>query len=300
MIRLGLIGCGTWGWRYLPASIEAGNCRITHVSRFTSAPREADGYLGGMKMTPDWRTLLDRPIDAFIVATPPDTHAEICGELLDRGRPVMVEKPVALDLGSAMWIAHAASRTATPLLVNHIHLFSPAYEEFRQRTFDWSSVEVVSMGGGPGPVRSYSALWDYGCHDVAMFLGLLRDGERVGSVSANQEGGRFRIALGAGSRRAITSVWNDGEKKRAFVAINEHSNVLAYDDARPGSSLLLDDSPISVANERPLTRALRTFAAAIESGHFDWRFEPTLGVEVTRILELADAAAKERRHGDNG
>ena len=297
MIRLGLIGCGKWGWRYIGAAHDAGNCQVVAVSRVASAPEEARSAIVPLPVRSSWREMLDiDKVDAFVVAAPPDVHAEICVPILERGIPVMVEKPIALDLGSATQIADAAKATGAPLLVNHQHLFAPAYEELRARVAGWSGFWTTSSGGGPGPFRSYSALWDYGPHDVAMVLGLAHD-RSAKLLGAAYDGGQFRLAVRAGNTNSLVRVWNDGEKCRVFSVMSSDC-LITYDDLDVGARLRVDDRAAATSTERPLTRAVRAFADAARSRETDWRFDPMFGVEVTRILSDADSML-EKQHGDN-
>lgn len=292
VIRLGLIGCGRWGRNYVAAAREAGNCAVTHVASAIGP--------GGVEWvrSREWRRLLDTRIDAFIVATPPSSHAEICTELLTRGRPVMVEKPIALGVLDAVQIADAAIASGAPLLVNHQHLFAPAYEEIRDRVMGWPERTIISSGGGRGPERDYSALWDYGPHDVAMFLGLTQT-RRSSRVSADRHGGNFRLALGAKDASGLIRVWNDAEPKTRTLTVMRGVEILTYEDrGADGGWLLEGDRSITFVSPRPLTRALRTFADACTGKVRDWRFDPFLGVEVTRVLAQAEATMDERESDD--
>lgn len=57
--------------------------------------------------------------DAVILATPNQAHEAGAILCLERGLPVLVEKPVADSLDAARRIAEAQARTGTPLLVGH-------------------------------------------------------------------------------------------------------------------------------------------------------------------------------------
>jgi predicted dehydrogenase len=291
VIRLALIGCGRWGKNYFGASIQSGECKVTRVAGANN------GWPNDLPAR-EWRKLLDAPVDAFVIATPPDSHEEIALELLSRGRPVMIEKPIALSVEATCRITAAAVRAKVPLLVNHIHLFAPAYEALRERVRDWTSPAVIGAGGGPGPVRDYSALWDYGPHDVAMFLGLAQS-KPVSHVNADRVGGEYRISLRAGDATGLIRVWNDAEKMRILSVLGPRDQLVTYDDADPASSkLMFDGVPIPVADERPLTRAVGAFARAVRTGQTDWRFDPILAVEVTKVLALADRSASAKEHAD--
>jgi len=299
MIRLGLIGGGRWGRNYIAAAEHAGNCEIVAAASSSDLP------VLNMFASREWRRMLDERIDAFVVAAPPALREEMCVAVLKSGRPLMVEKPMALKLASAIRIAKAAERARLPLLVNHQHLFSHAYEAIRYQVEAWSEAIVVTMGGGAGPIRDYSALWDYGAHDVAMFLGLAPNrraevilGKREQVLG--QKGALFRLQLVAGNRTGFIRVWNDGQEKvRRLTVIGnfECADRWIYDDNDPAGRLHHHGQAVEVAYEPPLTRSLRAFAEAVANkGTDDWRFDPYFGVEVTRILAQAEALT-EASHG---
>jgi predicted dehydrogenase len=285
-IRIALIGCGAWGWRYIPSALQAGNCEVTHVA---ATGREVLSPYG-VEVVPssEWRRLIDAPVDGFIVATPPDSHEEIARTLLEAGRPVMLEKPMALDLGAALRIMIAARNANTPLLINHQHLFAPAYEELLPLVAGWRDCAVISSGGSNGPYRRYSALWDYGPHDVAMVLGLHKDGVELTTARADE--GYFRFVLGNLRGPSVVRVWNDGTPKTRRFAVSGEGGLIVYDDLdMTGAKLRHNGSPIAVSNEKPLARAMRSFADAVRIGTAtDWRMRADLGVEVTRILAMVE------------
>jgi predicted dehydrogenase len=290
VLRLGLIGCGAWGWRYLPAALEAGGCAITHIARVSRAITEAWPFVRGAKRVHDWRLLLHEPLDAFIVATPPSARVEIVCELLFQGRPVMVEKPMALGERDARVIEISARRSA-PLLVNHIHLFAPAYEELRDRALMWRGrIDAVARGGGAGPAREYSSLWDYGPHDVAMVLGLC-GGEKRRVVEAHRPtSGSCAFEMRAGRVSADVRVWSDARKQRSFDVVNEDGDRLVYDDLST-AKLRQNGVEVPVSSERPLTRSLRSFVEAVRTGRGDWRFGAQIGLDVCRMLDGVEALA---------
>ncbi|NVP58426.1 Gfo/Idh/MocA family protein [Mycoplana rhizolycopersici] len=80
----------------------------------------------GVPCLPDTATLIESGIaDAAIVATPNETHLPISEALLQAGIPVLLEKPVAESLASALRLIEIAEETGRPLLVGHHRRHNP-------------------------------------------------------------------------------------------------------------------------------------------------------------------------------
>lgn len=301
-VTLGLVGCGAWGWRYIPSALEVGNAKVGYVARVSErsmADERIRGHLAGVVQPKDWRTLASCVVDGVVVATPPESHEEICTYFLERGIPVMVEKPMALSVGAALAIKEAAKKSGAPLLVNNVHLFAPAYEVLRDKVHALSGkrFRVYARAGSSGPHRSYSALWDYGPHDVAMCLGLglgnptsvtcMRMPDEFGCVHVGAQ--RFDMTVGFGRHEANVQVWNGAPPKQRHFEVICDGTRLVYDELEPSGALLrCNNRPVTVSPEKPLTRAVRAFAEAVRTGVTDWRFGAEIGVVTTRILHTAD------------
>ncbi|HPB46634.1 MAG TPA: Gfo/Idh/MocA family oxidoreductase, partial [Microthrixaceae bacterium] len=66
--------------------------------------------------------------DAVVVATPPTSHADIAVAMLERGVPVLVEKPLACTLAEADAIVDAAQRNGVAACYAENLLFAPALD----------------------------------------------------------------------------------------------------------------------------------------------------------------------------
>jgi len=80
----------------------------------------------GVPCLPDVASLIEKGLaQAAIVATPNETHLPISAALLEAGMPVLLEKPVAESLNSALRLISVAERTGVPLLVGHHRRHNP-------------------------------------------------------------------------------------------------------------------------------------------------------------------------------
>src|SRR5204862_431709 len=74
---------------------------------------------------------LSGDFDAVTIAVPTATHAAVAAPLLERGIPVLVEKPLARSVREADALVALAARTGTILADGHTERFNPAVEAAR-------------------------------------------------------------------------------------------------------------------------------------------------------------------------
>lgn len=80
----------------------------------------------------DYRRILDNPdIDAVVICTSTDTHAEIIEEAAAAGKHIFCEKPIALDLDSTDRALEAADKARVKFLVGFNRRFDPSFRRVR-------------------------------------------------------------------------------------------------------------------------------------------------------------------------
>ncbi len=129
---------------------------------------------------------LDRPgVEAVILTTPSNLHADQTILALSRGKHVQVEIPMSLNLPDAQRIVDAARSSGKICMVTHTRRFSSPHREIRRRvregTFHLQHMVVetyffrrenLNMHGEP---RSWvdNLLWHHGCHSVDLACWIL-------------------------------------------------------------------------------------------------------------------------------
>ncbi|MEE1569456.1 MAG: Gfo/Idh/MocA family oxidoreductase, partial [Alphaproteobacteria bacterium] len=125
-MRLGLIGAGRWGRVYMNTLDHMADVTLNALA--SSNPQSRDLVGENVDLHEDWRDFINAGgVDGVIVATPPAAHGEIVRAALEAGLPVLVEKPLTLDVDEAKALRDLAERTDGLVMVDHIHLFSPAF-----------------------------------------------------------------------------------------------------------------------------------------------------------------------------
>ncbi|HYF07489.1 MAG TPA: NAD-dependent epimerase/dehydratase family protein, partial [Acetobacteraceae bacterium] len=127
--------------------IGAGNIARTHAEALRSvrgvsisaivdprldAAREIARLHGAPRVFPSLaEALADDAFDAAHALVPPDRHAEVTRPLLQAGRPVLVEKPLAASLAECELLLGASQGSGTALGVNQNFVFHPAFLELQ-------------------------------------------------------------------------------------------------------------------------------------------------------------------------
>ena len=120
-----VIGAGAIGAAHARLMRRGNACRLAAIADPSPAAAALAEELGVPHLA-DYRALLEgTPPDAVIVATPNQTHLPIGAAFLERGIPVLVEKPIADTLEAARALNEAAARHGTPLLVGHHRRHNP-------------------------------------------------------------------------------------------------------------------------------------------------------------------------------
>lgn len=164
-MNVGIVGAGRQGWRRARALELFPDDRLVAVAdRDTAAAQRLAAAYGAASCT-DWVALVTRPdVGAVLVCTPPDSHAEIAVTALERGRHVLVEKPLARSVAEAEPIVTAAQAAFTHGVVcavgfNYRH--HPAIRRARRWVDEGAIGELMwaRMRHGIAGRKDYAADW---------------------------------------------------------------------------------------------------------------------------------------------
>jgi predicted dehydrogenase len=301
-----LVGLGRWGKIILRTLLQ--NPRADLRGVVTSKGLEAAADLPPECVIYSSLELASRtgPWDRVILATPPSVHAQQLAICLQNRWPTMVEKPLALSHKEALILLELAEKTNTPTLLDHTHLFHPAYEVLKKSLKDHKEEisAIESEGGNWGPFRSdYSALWDYGSHDLPWHLDLtgefplsLRAVEEPSISNGKEKGRSFRIELQFSRFISKIHVGNGFQEKKRWFRVQTQTGARYELIDHPTPQLLRIESSgarsaLPFAEKKPLSSVIERFLS--EPVHPHWGLE--LGAKVVRLLEACDESCREGR-----
>lgn len=278
MKRLALVGFGSWGSNYLKTINAMDGVEVSFICR-RDIDKTPDSIRNHIECVSDYKDVFD--VDGVIIATPPDSHKEISLFFLERGIPVILEKPVSETYEDASFIMDASFSLNVPVLVDNIHLFSSYFLYLRNITKRWGRVYINSIGGGRGPFRGYSPLIDWGPHDMSMILSIFQSYPDEIEIKEFKSMGGFiyDIKLKFGESTTHSVVGNGmSEKRRSFSAFDGDINV------EYNGGLLIDGKLQDIPKSDPLKELISTFLSYLNHGITDWRFNPSLNRDVMKIL----------------
>jgi predicted dehydrogenase len=210
MINWGIIGCGNvTEVKSGPAFNRVPGSRLLAVTRRNKALAEDYAQRHNVAKVHDNPSDLinDPEINAVYVATPPGSHKEYALQTIEAGKPVYIEKPMALNYNECAIINEAAEKKNIPVFVAYyrrtlpgflrikefidsgtignvryvnVRLFKSPSEDEKEGRLPWRVIPEISGGGH---------FFDLASHQLDYLDFLLGPVEKVKSVVLNH--GRF-------------------------------------------------------------------------------------------------------------
>ena len=130
---IGIIGCGFMGTLHARALSQLANA---HILACADPALKSPPALPEQDRVPelysDYRELLVRDdVDAVVIATPEYAHREAVQAAAERGKHILLEKPIATTLEDADAIIEAASRYGIKLMMAHVLRFDARYAQIK-------------------------------------------------------------------------------------------------------------------------------------------------------------------------
>jgi predicted dehydrogenase len=134
MLRIGLIGLGRHGMRYVHHLLEPSSvARVVAVCRRDTVKGEAVAKAHGLRFYSDFGDLIADPtVDAVVIVTPPVHTKAICLKTIQAGKPVLIEKPLAVTAADAHLMATAAETAGVPLMTGHTLRFDEVVQMLKR------------------------------------------------------------------------------------------------------------------------------------------------------------------------
>ena len=322
-LRTALLGAGRIG--HVHAKAITGDKGATLVAVADTVPAAAlalvSEYGGEIR---DVSVIAASPdVDAVVICTPTDTHADLIELFAQAGKAVFCEKPIDLDIGRVRACLDVVAQSGTLLMVGFNRRFDPHFAALKQAISDGQigaveQITITSRDPGPPPHsyirRSGGIFRDMTIHDFDMARFLLS--EPVTRVFATAGALADPEIRELGDFDTVTVVMESMSGKQVVIS-NSRRAAYGYDQRIEVHGSL---GMITAENQRPvsielasaigftrpplhdffMTRYLDAYVAEIASFTSAARGEidaPVTGADGLAALELAEAALRSVESG---
>jgi UDP-N-acetylglucosamine 3-dehydrogenase len=173
-LRVGLAGLGSMGRNHLRVLAGRDDVRLAAIAdpveealAAAVATTSAEGFADALAM------IDGAELDAIVIAAPTMAHESLALAAIDRGIPVLVEKPLAATVEEGLRIVGAGRQAGIPVQVGHVERFNPAVIEMGRLIREgWLNTlySIASRRAGPFParIRDVGVTVDLATHDADM------------------------------------------------------------------------------------------------------------------------------------
>ena len=288
-IKVALAGAGAFGIKHLDGIKNIDGVEVVSIiSRDLEKTQEVANKYGIQHVTTDLADSLALPeLDAVILCTPTQMHAQQTLACLKAGKHVQVEIPLADSWAGADAVVAEQKKTGLVAMCGHTRRFNPSHQYVNQQItagkFNIQQMDVQTYffrrtnTNALGQARSWTdhLLWHHAAHTVDLFA--YQANSPI--VQANAIQGPIHPVLGIAMDMSIQlraasgaictlslSFNNDGPLGTYFRYIGDTATYLArYDDLYTGKEEKIDVSNVAVSMNG-IELQDREFFAAIKEG----------------------------------
>ncbi|RMD95260.1 MAG: inositol 2-dehydrogenase, partial [Alphaproteobacteria bacterium] len=190
-VTLAILGAGRIGQVHARAIAATAGARLSAVADALPEAAQAVAQTYGAETRSIDEIEADSGIDAVVICTPTDTHADLIERFVRAGKAVFCEKPIDLELARVRACLEVVAESGRPLMVGFNRRFDPDFAALKAavdagRVGRVEMVTITSRDPAPPPAdyiaRSGGIFRDMTIHDFDVARWLL--GEEVTGVQA--------------------------------------------------------------------------------------------------------------------
>ncbi len=222
-LKLGVVGVGHLGQHHARLYRELPG--VQFVGAFDSDPKKTN-----------FPTLeaLAAAADAVSVATPTESHCAVAKVFLERGKHVLVEKPITPTVAEAEQLVALARKNNCLLQVGHVERFNPVMRYLNEVLTDARFIEVHRLSPYPARSMDIGVVLDLMIHDLDIVLSLVRapltgvDAVGIPVLSKSEDIANARLKFANGCVANITASRVSPERMRKLRIFGNTNNGAAY------------------------------------------------------------------------
>lgn len=180
-MNVAIIGFGYWGPNLVRNFNSVAECRVKYVCDFRAERLTVvNRQYPSVSTTSNFDEVLnDTSVEAVVIATPVFTHFSLAKKALEKGKNVLIEKPMTSTSAEALELQALAAKMNKLLMVDHTFLYTGAVQKMKQlidsgnignvRYFDSTRINLGLFQ------PDINVLWDLAPHDISILNYLISD-----------------------------------------------------------------------------------------------------------------------------
>jgi predicted dehydrogenase len=323
-IQMAVVGCGYWGPNLIRNFRSVSGCNVRAVCDVKNDRLAHMKQLyPEVEIIRDFKQVVEDPaIDAIAIATPVRSHFKMAEAVLQAGKHVLIEKPMASSVTDCKELIMLAERRNLILMLGHTFIYSPPVRKIKE-IIDYGDIGEIqyisSRRLNLGLFQTdINVTWDLAPHDISIILYIM--GQPPVSVNCQgkahvnpkiEDVTNMTLNFANGGFATIQSSWLDPNKVREMTFVGS-KRMLLYNDLEPMEKIKIYDKRVEtpphydtfaefhysyhygdmyapyIKQYEPLRMECQEFIDCIKTGS-----EPeTGGLEGLQVVQILEAASK--------
>jgi predicted dehydrogenase len=244
--NIAVIGCGHWGKNLVRNFAELDALAAVCDPNDKLAQSFAEQYnVGNLSFA---AILANPAIDGVVLAVPAPLHASMAIEVMNTGKHVYVEKPLAMNRIEAEAMIASAKENDVQLMVGHLLQYHPVFMAVRGlvESGELGSLSYIySNRLSFGKVRSEEdVIWSFAPHDISMILSLTGQEPEIVRTESScilqshiADTATVHMEFKSALKAHVSVSWLHPFKEQKLVVVGQ-GGMAVFDDTKPWAEKL--------------------------------------------------------------
>lgn len=311
-VNVGIIGAGYWGPNLIRNFSQLGTCNLSYICDVDEKKLASIGpKYPSAKTIKNYSEMLNDPeLDAIVIAVPSFLHFSIAKEALNKGKHVLIEKPITSNSNEAKELVALSNQKNKILMVDHTFEYNEAIKKIKEILDSGELGEIFYIRAewlNLGLLQpDINVIWDLGPHILSMLNFLLNSYPKKASVNAI---GYIRevipeiadIHLKYSNRVSafVTLSWLEPKKTRRLTIIGS-KKLLIFDLTNDEEPIKIYDKSVDLIKE---IKDVAQFKVNYKYGEIrspNIENKEALSNMVSEFIECINSNSKPRSSGESG